>query len=66
MSLVTKDGFWVECEDGKEFIGRRSDLNVIDDLCGMTQEEIEEIIDKVIEIGMPNLLYDFEVQHEDS
>lgn len=48
MSFVTKDGFWIECEDGKEFVvpprGLRSKLNVIDDYAGINEEELQKAI----------------------
>lgn len=49
MSFVV-DGFWVESEDGEELIVPstrpcRSDLNVLDDWSGMSQDEKQKIIE---------------------
>lgn len=53
MSFVTKDGFWIECENEHEFIvplrGKRSELNIIDDWSGMTSEELSKIVNEALE-----------------
>ena len=64
MILKTKDGYWIEGDDSHEFVvphGHRPNF-VLDDWCGMTQEELQEIINKFIE---DKLLSALEVHHED-
>ena len=44
MSFVTKDGLFIEGDDVHEFVvphGRRP-KTVLDDWCGMTQEELQK------------------------
>ena len=51
MSFVTKDGLFIEGDDVHEFVvphGRRPKI-VLDDLCGMTQEELQKIISEALE-----------------
>ena len=50
MSFVTKDGFWIEGDDSHEFIvpHKHRPNFVLDDWCRMTQEEIQEIINEVL------------------
>jgi len=60
---------WIEGDDSHEFIvphGHRLNLNILDDWSRMSQGEIQEIIDKVIEIGTHNILPTLEVCNEDS
>ena len=50
MSFVTKDGFFIEGDDSHEFVvphKHRSNF-VLDDWCGMTQEELQKIITKAL------------------
>lgn len=53
MSFVTKDGFWIECENEHEFIVpprcRHSELNVIDVWSRMTSEELSKIVNEALE-----------------
>lgn len=54
MSFVTKDGFWIEGENEHELVvprGLRSKLNVLDDWCGTTQEELQQLIAEASEIA---------------
>ena len=67
MSFVTKDGFWIEGDDSSEFIVPHKDCSnfVLYDWCGMTQEEIQEIMNKVIEISADKISK-WRTRHEDS
>ena len=51
MSFITKDGFFIEGDDVHEFVvprGHRPKI-VLDDWCGMTQEELQNVIAEALE-----------------
>lgn len=58
MSFVTSDGVFIEGEDDHELIvphAHRSKLNVIDDWSGMTQEELQKIVNEVLEFKLSKI-----------